>query len=182
MSTERKAPEAEVSLPSGVTASLDGPILRVRGALGQVSRNLARMPVQVELEDGRIRVRTYGARRKQLAIVNTVRSLIQAMVFGVTKGYTYRLKVVYAHFPLSVKVKEKEVHIENFYGERAPRIARIVGDCKVSVEGDDVVIQGLSLEQVGQTAANLEAATSVKRKDQRVFLDGIYVYEKIRGK
>ncbi len=66
-------------------------------------------------------------------------------------------------------------------GERSARVTEILGDCKVSVEGDDIIIKGVSLEDVGQTAANLEQATKIKRKDQRIFLDGIYVYEKIEG-
>jgi large subunit ribosomal protein L6 len=100
------------------------------------------------------------------------------MFTGVTKGYTYKLKVVSAHFPISIKVKGNEVFIENFYGEKSPRVAKIVGSCKVSVVGDDVIVQGVSKEDVGQTAANIESATTVRRKDQRVFLDGVYVYER----
>jgi large subunit ribosomal protein L6 len=103
------------------------------------------------------------------------------MVTGVTKGYTYKVKVVYAHFPISVKTKGDEILVENFVGERSPRVAKIVRACKVSVEGDDVVIKGVSVEDVGQTAANLEQATKIKRKDQRVFLDGLYIYEKSEG-
>jgi large subunit ribosomal protein L6 len=43
------------------------------------------------------------------------------------------------------------------------------------------VVQGLNLEDVSQTAANIEQATKVKKKDPRVFLDGIYVYEQNEG-
>jgi large subunit ribosomal protein L6 len=111
-------------------------------------------------------------------IINTVMSLISNMVTGVTKGYTYRLKIVYAHFPISVKTKGDQVLVENFVGERSPRVARIIGDCKVTVEGDDVVVKGISVEEVGQTAANMELATRIKKKDQRIFLDGIYLYQK----
>ena len=103
------------------------------------------------------------------------------MVKGVTHGYTYRLKVVYAHFPISVKTKGDAVVVENFVGERSPRVSRIIGDCKVTTEGDDVVVKGVSLEDVGQTSANLELATKIKRKDQRIFLDGIYIYQKGEG-
>jgi len=39
----------------------------------------------------------------------------------------------------------------------------------------------MNLEDVGQTAANIEQGTKVKRKDPRVFLDGIYVYERLKG-
>ena len=89
--------------------------------------------------------------------------------------------MVYAHFPISVKTKGDEIQVENFVGERSPRIAKIIGSCKVTIEGDDVIVKGVSVEDVGQTAANLELATKIKRKDQRVFLDGLYIYEKLEG-
>jgi large subunit ribosomal protein L6 len=78
-------------------------------------------------------------------------------------------------------VKENTVLIENFTGERSSRKARIMGDVKVLTKGDDVIVQGINLEDVSQTAANIERATKVKRKDPRVFLDGIYVYERLEG-
>jgi len=85
--------------------------------------------------------------------------------------------IVYAHFPIKVEVDEarKMVKITNFLGERAPRYAKIVGDTKVRVEGDRIYIEGISKEDVGQTAANIRQATKIKDKDPRVFMDGIYV-------
>lgn len=173
---------AQVAFPSGVTATLTQSALSIKGPLGENTKDFSRVPVTLSLQGSVLRIQAPGRRRRDHAMVNTARSIIKKMVDGVTKGFVYRLKIVFAHFPVSVKIKGDEVHIENFYGERAPRIAKIVGDCKVSVEGDDVVVKGVSLEDVGQTAANIEQATTVKRKDQRVFLDGIYVYEKTRGK
>lgn len=167
-------------LPEGVTATVAGSQLVVKGPLGQVMKDLSKVPVNIALEGRRIVIRPYSTRKQALAVVNTVNSHLKNMVTGVTKGFTYRLKVVYAHFPISVKTKGDQVHVENFYGERSPRIAQIVGHCTVTVEGDDVVVRGISIEDVGQTAANIEQATTVRRKDQRVFLDGVYVYEKER--
>jgi large subunit ribosomal protein L6 len=105
------------------------------------------------------------------------------MVRGVTSGYTYKLKIVYAHFPVTVKVQEKErrLTIENFGGEKTPRIVKIVGSAKVKVVSDEVHVQGSSLRDVSQTAANIQTATKIKDKDQRVFLDGIYIFEKSEG-
>ena len=48
----------------------------------------------------------------------------------------------------------------------------------MTIEGDDIIISGPNLEDVSQTAANIELSTRVKNKDQRVFLDGIYVYSR----
>jgi len=73
------------------------------------------------------------------------------------------------------------VLIENFTGERSARKAKIMGDAQVKVRSEDVIVQGINLEDVSQTAANIEQATKVKRKDPRVFLDGIYVYERGEG-
>ena len=44
-----------------------------------------------------------------------------------------------------------------------------------------MIAQGVSREDVGQTAANIELATKIKRKDQRIFLDGLYIYHKEEG-
>ena len=48
----------------------------------------------------------------------------------------------------------------------------------MKVSGDEVIVEGTRLEDVSQTASNIQQATLIKEKDQRVFLDGIYVFEK----
>ena len=103
------------------------------------------------------------------------------MITGVTKGYHYKLKIVFSHFPITVKVQENQYLIENFTGERRARRIKIIGDVKVKVETDDIIIEGINLEDVSQTAANIEQSTRVRRKDPRVFLDGIYVFERNEG-
>lgn len=113
--------------------------------------------------------------------MGTVAALVENMIKGVTRGFTYKLKIVFSHFPISVKVKDNVVSIENFTGERSPRLTNIIGNSKVIVKEDDVLVQGIALEDVSQTAANIERATKVKSKDPRVFLDGIFIYEKKEG-
>jgi large subunit ribosomal protein L6 len=51
----------------------------------------------------------------------------------------------------------------------------------VKIEPEDIIVEGVNLEDVSQTAANIEQATRIRRKDPRVFLDGIYVYERNEG-
>jgi large subunit ribosomal protein L6 len=103
------------------------------------------------------------------------------MITGVLKGFTVKLKIVFAHFPPSVKIQEGMVIIENFSGERRARRAKIHGNVKIRIDGDDIIIQGIDIEHVAQTAANIENVTRIKKKDSRVFLDGIYVFEKSEG-
>jgi large subunit ribosomal protein L6 len=103
------------------------------------------------------------------------------MITGVTKGFTYKVKIVFSHFPISVKLKDKAILIENFTGERSPRKAKIIGNVQVKILSEDIYVQGMDLEEVSHTAANIEQATKVKRKDPRIFLDGLYIYEKSEG-
>jgi large subunit ribosomal protein L6 len=103
------------------------------------------------------------------------------MIKGVTTGFTYKLKIVFSHFPITVKVVGKYLTISNFTGERNPRKAQIMGTTKVIIKGEDIIVQGISLEDVSQTAANIQDSTKIRNKDPRVFLDGIYVFEKHEG-
>lgn len=173
---------AEVEAPASVKISKEGNVLVVRGKLGTVKKDFTRLPATITVEGNKAIVKPYGTRKRDLAVTNTARSIIHSMIKGVEKGYTYKLKIIFAHFPISVKVRGKEVHVENFFGERSPRVSNIAGDAtRVSVAGDDVVVEGPSLEEVSQTAANIELSTRIKDKDQRVFLDGVYIYSREEG-
>ena len=173
---------AEVEAPASVKITKEGNVLAVTGKLGSIKKDFRKLPATITVQGNKITVRPYGKRKKDLAVTNTARSIVESMIKGVEKGYTYKLKVIFAHFPISVKVKGKELHVENFFGERSPRIAKIRGDTtKVTVAGEDVIVQGPSLEDVSQTAANIELSTKIKDKDQRVFLDGLYVYVREEG-
>jgi large subunit ribosomal protein L6 len=173
---------SEVEAPASVKVSKEGNVIAVKGKLGTVKKDFRKLPATVNVEGNKITVKPYGKRKQDLAVANTARSILQSMIKGVEKGYTYKLKIIFAHFPISVKVKGKEVQVENFFGERSPRVSKIVGDStKVTLAGEDLVVQGPSLEDVSQTAANIELSTRIKDKDQRVFLDGLYVYSREEG-
>ncbi|MEM2989315.1 MAG: 50S ribosomal protein L6, partial [Candidatus Bathyarchaeia archaeon] len=61
------------------------------------------------------------------------------------------------------------------------RIAKVVGGAEVIVSGDDVIVKGINLEEVSQTAANIEAATKINAQDQSHFHLFDYLYEKSEG-
>jgi len=170
-----------IEIPNGVEVKIDGRVVTIKGEKGTLTRDFSEAPVLIQLEDRAIKVQANWPRKREAALVGTVSSHIQNMITGVAKGFTYKLKIVFSHFPISVKVKENMVSIENFTGERSPRLVNIMGDTKVSVKEDDVIVQGISLEDVSQTAANIERGTKVKIKDPRVFLDGVFIYEKREG-
>jgi len=180
-----KSPKPEIitnlQVPVGTSITESNKIVSVNGKLGNISKDFTRLPATLLIQGDNITIKPYGRRKKDLAIANTARSIIANMIKGVNQGFEYKLKIIYAHFPIAVKVKDNLVFVENFFGERSARISRIHGrSTKVVIQGDDVVVSGPNLEEVSQTAADIEASTKVKNKDRRVFLDGLYIYH--RGK
>jgi len=170
-----------IEVPEGVEVSIENKRVTGKREKGTLTRDFSSAPIEIELEDGKVKVYAKWPRKKEAALVGTISAHIQNMITGVTKGFTYKLKIVFSHFPISVKVQGDKILIENFTGEKTPRIAKIVGTAKVTVKGDDVIVQGINIEDVGQTAANIEQATKIKKKDPRIFLDGIYIYERKEG-
>ncbi len=166
-----------IQVPDGVTVSVNGKSVNVKGPLGSLNEDLSHLPVQLTQNGQEIRVSVTWPRKREIGMLGTAAAHIRNMIKGVTKGYRYNLRTVYAHFPVTVKVDEKTraLKIENFTGEKTPRSAPILDGVKVAVKGDDITVEGINLATVSQTAANIQNATKIKKKDLRVFLDGIYV-------
>jgi len=170
-----------IQVPEDVTLNLQGKKISVKGEKGSLIRDFSFAPISIDVDGKDVRISAKWPRKKESALVGTIYSHIQNMITGVTKGYTYKLKIVFSHFPISVKLEGKNIVIENFTGERKARYTKILGEVKVKIETDDVIVSGINLEEVSQTAANIEQATRVRGKDVRVFLDGLYVYERNEG-
>jgi large subunit ribosomal protein L6 len=175
--------ERVVEIPEGVTVEISNRKVKASGPKGTLEEDLSHIACTMEVEKGQVRVRSSWPRKADIAMTGTAAARIRNIVKGVKSGFTFKMKVVHAHFPVTLKVndKERKLFIENFTGEKTARVARIVGESKVKASGDEVIIQGISLQDVSQTAANIEQSTRIKNKDQRVFLDGIYVFEREEG-
>jgi len=170
--------EEEVPVPGAVKVELRERVLTVRGPKGTVSREFFHPRLRLSHSGGKVRVETRSASRREKALVGTWAAHVKNMIRGVERPWVYNMKAVYAHFPVKMTVKDGALVIENFLGERHPRRAKIVGDTKVTVKGQELIIEGPNIEDVGQTAANIEMATRVRNRDPRVFQDGIYITSK----
>lgn len=158
-----------VEIPDGVSVSLDKNKVTIKGPKGEISRVFP----SVELEQKENKVYVEGSKMMK----GTVLAHLRNMVKGVTEGFEVKMKYLHAHFPVTIKVQGKEVIINNFIGEKKPRKAKIFGNVKVDVKGNNVTITGVNIEEVKQTAMNLKRATKIKDKDPRVFQDGFYFVE-----
>ena len=171
----------EVDIPEGITVTLNKHMLGFVGPLGKTYKSFRSIPVNIKIVENKVKLKTIYSKKRDYAILHTARSIIRNICEGLIVGYTIKMKVVYAHFPITVKVEGRKILIENFQGERAPRITHIVGNTKVIPKGEDVILTGEVWTDITQTAANIELKTKVKNKDHRVFLDGIYAFEKTKG-
>ena len=169
----------ELIIPQDVQIEIAGNKVKVKGAKGELEK-LFEIKNNVKLEklDSKLKVSSESDRRKTKAIAGTITAHIRNMITGVTKGCVYKLRVVYSHFPVTVKVEGNKVLIQNFLGERTSRMAKIVGKVEVKVEGADVTVSGLDVDEVSRVAANIEQATRISGRDRRVFQDGCWIVSK----
>lgn len=168
----------KMQMPDDVEVELSGHTLKVKGPLGTNERTFKYPNVRLESKNDSIALIVDYPRKVDKAALFTIKSHIKNMIVGVERGYTYKMKIVYAHFPLTVKVNGDNVIIDNYLGEKYPRNAKIVRETKVTVSGDEITVKGINKEHVGQTVGNLEQATRVNKRDPRVFQDGIYLIER----
>lgn len=180
----------EVEIPENVELTVEGMEVRVKGPLGELVRDFSHVhKLLLSKENNKVILEMYFADKRGRAAIKTIASHIRNMIIGVTRGFRYKMKIIYAHYPMEVKVDEKNrlIIIRNFIGEKSDRYARIEEGVKVKVTEDDVIVEGIDIDAVGRTAANIHLATHLAGKLRKSphgreggpgILDGIYLYEK----
>ena len=170
--------ERIVEIPEGVTAEMKGTCLCVSGSKGNLERDMHYPKVGIAIRDNSFVVSTESSRKRIVAMVGTYAAHARNMCTGVAEGYNYKMKVVYSHFPIQLKLSGDKLEIANFLGEKKSRFASVPDGVTVKLGNDEVTISGIDKEAVGMTAARIEHATKVGNRDTRVFQDGVYIIEK----
>ncbi|PKL62440.1 MAG: 50S ribosomal protein L6 [Methanomicrobiales archaeon HGW-Methanomicrobiales-2] len=168
----------QVEIPPGVDVTLEGSMLKVSGPKGTLARDMRFPQIDIKVEGGEVVVSTASSKKRFLAMSGTLEAHVKNMVRGVAEGYEYRMKVVYSHFPIQLKQQGERLEINNFLGEKQPRMANIIEGVTIKIGSDEVTLTGIDKEKVGNTAANIEHATRITKRDPRVFQDGIYITER----
>lgn len=165
-----------VELPEDVEAEYQDGTLTVSQNGTEVEKTLNHARVQVELEDNEeVEISTESDKRDVQSIVHTFKSHVENMIEGLQNPHKYKLKAVYAHFPMTVKQQGDKVIVENFMGERKPREAEIMDNAEVEINGDEITVTSPSKEAASQTAARIEQLSKKGNRDPRTFQDGIYI-------
>ena len=178
--------EQTIAIPQGVTVAIKARVVKVTGPRGTLTKSLKHIDVTfAKTSANTIKVTVHNGDRKHVAALRTVKSLVDNMITGVTKGYKYKMRYVYAHFPINVNVIEKDgakfIEIRNFLGDKKVRLVPVREGVTVefsTTQKDEIVLSGNSVENVSQNAADIQQICRVRNKDIRKFLDGIYVSSK----
>ncbi|MCK4443182.1 MAG: 50S ribosomal protein L6 [Thermoplasmata archaeon] len=170
--------EKAAEIPDGVKVEIEGDEISVTGKGETLNIAFQHPRISVSVGKDRVALCCDYPSKADMALMGTIISHIKNLIKGVTEGFEYKMKIVYSHFPIKASRKGSELIVENFLGERSPRKAKILGKTDVVINGDEVVLTGPDIRDVGQTAANIEQITVIKGYDPRVFQDGIYITQK----
>jgi len=174
--------EESIKVPKDVKITIKSKIVEVSGKHGALKRDFKHLPIELYLADNgkKVCARMYFAKSKQLSMLRTVCSHISNLFDGVTKKYEYRMRLVYAHFPINATITNNGATCElrNFLGEKRVRVINMLPGVKVEKSAqtkDELVISGTDIDLTSRSAALIRQSCLVKNKDIRKFLDGVYV-------
>jgi len=173
--------KAELTIPEGVTVTVKARKVDVKGPRGTLSMDFRHAAVDMHIADGKLKVEKCFAKSKERAVIRTIVSHVGNLITGVTKGFAYRMRLVYQHFPINFTVSDNEetVEIRNFLGEKRVRIIKLLPGVKAKKSEDvkdQIELYGSDIKNVSRSCALISQQCMVKGgKDIRKFLDGIYV-------
>jgi len=176
----------ELDIPEGVEVSIKSRLISVSGPRGKLTKNVRHVDMDIRLIKGKttkVTLAVWQGGRKHVACLRTIKSLINNMITGVTKGFQYKMRAVYAHFPINCIIQEDGhmLEIRNFLGEKTVRHVNMLGGVVVAeskAQKDELILEGNDIDNVSQSAASIQGICRVRNKDIRKFLDGIYVSDK----
>jgi len=174
-----------VEIPANVELFVNSRVVTVKGPRGVLKRSFKHSRLDItKLSKSKVKVEKWFGTKKEVAACRTICTHIKNMIKGVVKGFKYKMRFVYAHFPINAAISEKGslVEIRNFLGERIIRRVNMYPGVTCSSspkQKDEIVVEGNDVELVSRSAALIQQSTLVKNKDIRKFLDGIYVSEKL---
>merc|ERR1711974_397246 len=145
----------QVNVPEGIKCSVKARTVTVTGPRGSLTKSFRHLKVDIcKVDKKTLKVEKWFGLRKELAAVRTICSHISK--------------------------NNSLVEVRNFLGEKFMRKVRMHPgvECKNSGQKDELVVEGNDLEAVSQSAALIQQSTTVKNKDIRKFLDGMYVSER----
>lgn len=139
-----------ITIPSGVTVTVNGNNVTVAGSLGTLSREFDHR-IKVVVENNEVKVLNETNDYELRKFHGLTRQLINNMIVGVSKGYEKRLTVNGVGFKITQKGADLVLNI----GFSHPVELKAEDGITLSCDKNEVIVKGISKEKVGQFASKV---------------------------
>lgn len=165
-----------IEVPNGVTVSLDGTVITVKGPKGELTREL-HPDMKVNVGENEITVERPSDQKEHRSLHGTTRSLISNMVEGVTKGFERKLELVGVGYRASKSGNKLVLNV----GYSHPVEFEPEQGLEIEVpDATKVVVKGIDKERVGALASNIRAVRLPEPyKGKGIRYEGEYVRRKV---
>ena len=172
--------EDKMNIPEGVEVTVEHGVVSAKGPKGEVSKLIRGPNITIDVKDNKVVLSSKKATKREKRMIGTFKSHIDNLMKGAAEGHVYRLKIASSHFPMTAAENNGEFTVQNFLGEKVPRVLKVKEGAAVKIEGDIITIESADKEAAGQTAGDIEQMCRITNRDRRIFQDGIYIIEKSR--
>jgi large subunit ribosomal protein L6 len=164
-----------VTVPSGVTANIEGQTVKVKGPKGALQVVL-HGDVSAKLEGGSVRVDPRNDTQQARAMWGTYRALVAKLIEGVTKGYERKLEINGVGYRASLQGKNLQLQL----GYAHDIVYPIPEGVAIAVpKPTEIVITGIDAQKVGQAAAEIRAFRKPEPyKGKGVRYSGEFIFRK----
>lgn len=165
-----------IAIPSGVEVTIDGDTVTVKGSKGELTRTFSDL-MTIKEEDGHVLVERPDDSREAKAQHGLTRTLIANMIEGVSQGFSKKLVLVGVGYRAALKGSDLELQL----GYSHPVIVKAPENIMFEVPTQtEIIVSGISKEQVGQVAANIRAWRKPEPyKGKGIRYEGEYVRRKL---
>ncbi|WP_369723113.1 50S ribosomal protein L6 [Bradyrhizobium sp. LLZ17] len=140
-----------VAVPSGVTASVDGQTVKMKGPKGQL-QFVVHDDVEVKLDNGQVKVNPRVETNRARALYGTARAQVANLVEGVTKGFEKKLEITGVGYRAALQGKNLQLAL----GYSHDVVYTIPEGITITVpKPTEITVTGSDIQRVGQVAAEI---------------------------
>jgi large subunit ribosomal protein L6 len=164
-----------VAIPSGVTASVEGQTVKMKGPKGALEFVLPK-EVAAKMDKGSIQIDPLDESKRARSMWGTSRTLVANLVTGVTKGFEKKLEITGVGYRASVQGKNLQIALGYSHDVVYPIPA---GIAIATPKPTEVVVTGTDRQKVGQVAAEIRGFRPPEPyKGKGVKYSGEYIFRK----
>ena len=142
-----------VAVPSGVTATVDGQTVKMKGPKGQL-QFVVHNDVEVKLDNGQVKVNPRVETNRARALYGTARAQVANLVEGVTKGFEKKLEITGVGYRAALQGKNLQLAL----GYSHDVVYAIPEGITITVpKPTEITVTGSDIQRVGQVAAEIRS-------------------------